>query len=373
MKVLILGVDGFIGHSLAHRILTTTDWQVTGLDCAAKRIKPLLKYPQFSFRQDDLSICRDWIDAQIRASDVVLPLAACALPSEYIRNPIAIFELDFEENLRIVRQCFYSGKRVIFPSTSEVYGMCQDQHFNEETSPLVLGPISKERWMYSCGKQMLDRVIWAYGSQGLQFTIFRPFNWFGPNLDDISSSGKGSARVVTQFLGHLLRGEPIYLVDGGQQRRCFTYIDDCIDALMKILHNPGGVANHRIFNIGNPNNDLSIRELALSIVSVLAKFPGWQRVLETNDLQIESGSDYYGQGYQDVNARRPDITLARTLLGWEPKVTMLEGLEKTIAYYLGQEFQYSSPRLSNQDMVVGIERSLESFVSTAASAKEASA
>ena len=339
MKILILGIDGFIGHSLAHRILTTTDWHIVGLDRFGNRVKPLLDHPRFYFRQDDLTTCRDWIDQQIGACDVVLPLAACALPSQYIQDPIGIFQLDFEENLRIVRQCFTRGTRIIFPSTSEVYGMCPDESLNEETSSLVLGPINKERWIYSCGKQMLDRVIWAYGSQGLQFTLFRPFNWFGPNLDNIHNSEKGGARVVTQFLGHLLRGETLYLVNGGNQQRCFTYIDDGVDALMRILRNSNGVADGRIFNIGHPGNGFAIRELAYVMADILAEFPGWSHIQETKDIQVEAGAKYYGQGYQDVQLRRPDITLAQTLLGWKPTVSLEEGLRRTIAYYLERDFQ----------------------------------
>lgn len=339
MKIFILGANGFIGNGMVHRILTTTDWQVVGVDLGADRLEPFLHNPKFHFRQGDMIADRDWVDAQIQDCDVVVPLAACALPSQYINDPLAVFELDFEENLRIVRQCFEKGKRVIFPSTSEVYGMCEDESFNEETSPLVLGPISKQRWIYSCGKQMLDRVIWAYGLRGLQFTLFRPFNWFGPNLDNIQNSGKGRARVVTQFLGNLLRGEPIHLVDGGHQRRCFTYLDDSIDALMRILENSNGAADGQIFNIGNPNNNFSIAELAQMLVSILAEDPEWEHINRTKELQTESGNQYYGQGYQDVQVRCPDITLARTLLGWEPTVSMEEGLRKTVAFYLQQNAQ----------------------------------
>ena len=87
------------------------------------------------------------------------------------------FELDFEENLRIVKMAAKYGKRVVFPSTSEVYGMCPDREFDEDSSPLVYGPIRKERWIYSASKQLLDRVIWAMGNaNGLRFTLFRPFN-----------------------------------------------------------------------------------------------------------------------------------------------------------------------------------------------------
>ena len=172
-----------------------------------------------------------------------------------MKEPLRVFGLDFEENLKIVRLCEKYGKRLIFPSTSEVYGMCPDEEFDEDESPLVVGPINKQRWIYSISKQLLDRVIWAYGfQQGLRFTLFRPFNWIGPKLDDltIEPEKEGSSRVVTQFISNLIHGEPIRLVDGGAQKRCFTYVDDGIDGLMKIIENKNDVCNGQIFNIGNP-------------------------------------------------------------------------------------------------------------------------
>jgi nucleoside-diphosphate-sugar epimerase len=343
VKVLILGVGGFIGQNLARRILGTTDWHVVGLDRAAGAADGLLDDPRFSFHEDDLVACHSWVDEQIGASDVVLPLAALARPIAYVRDPLAVFELDFEENLRIIRKCFETDTRVVFPSSSEVYGMCADRSFDEGSSQFVLGPIEKERWMYSCCKQMLERVIWAYGARGLKFTVVRPFNWFGPDQDDIQTAENGSARVITQFLGHLLRGEPIRLVDGGHQRRCFTYVDDGIDALMRILHNKGEAATGRIFNIGTPFNDVSIGELVSIVANVLAEFPGWHDVERALEVRIESGSVYYGPGYEDVQARRPQVALAAGLLGWQPVVPLRAGLRNTIAYHLDQPLSGDRP------------------------------
>ena len=102
----------------------------------------------------------------------------------------------------------------------------------------MLGPIDKPRWIYACAKQLMDRVIHAYGMQeGLDYTLFRPFNWIGAGLDSINTAKEGSSRVITQFLGHIVRGEPIKLVDGGTQKRAFTYIDDGIAALLTIIAN----------------------------------------------------------------------------------------------------------------------------------------
>jgi len=336
MKVLILGVNGFIGNALTERILGTTDWSVSGLDIASDNIEPFLGHPRFTYLEGDIAINKEWIEYQVKKCDVVLPLVAIATPAAYVRNPIAVFELDFEENLRIIKQAARYKKRVVFPSTSEVYGMCPDAEFDEERSNLVYGPIHKQRWIYSCSKQLLDRVIWAYGKSGLQFTLFRPFNWMGPHLDDVDSPKEGSSRVLTQFLHNILYGEPIKLVDGGTQRRSFTYISDGIDCLMKILENAGGAADSGIFNIGNPANDLSVRQLAEALVAAVAAHPNFGRkALDTPIIEVSSG-DYYGEGYQDILTRVPSIRRAREILGWEPRVPMDEAIRRTVAFYLDQ-------------------------------------
>jgi nucleoside-diphosphate-sugar epimerase len=335
MKVLILGANGFIGHSLTLRILADTRWEVFGMDIGTDRISEHLGHPRFHFLEGDLSINREWIEYHVKKCDAVLPLVAIATPRVYVERPLDVFELDFEENLRVVRQAVKYDTRLIFPSTSEVYGMCPDGAFNEDSSPLVLGPIAKQRWIYSCAKQLLDRVIWAYGrDRHLRFTIFRPFNWIGPNLDDIEAPKEGSSRVVTQFLGHLLRGEPLRLVDGGRQRRSFTYIGDGIDALMRIIANEGGGADGRIFNIGNPENDCSVRELTDLMIDVLSEFQGYQDLRSRTLIEEVSAAEYYGADYQDMPARVPDITAARKHLGWSPQVGLREALRRTIAYYV---------------------------------------
>ncbi|MBI5906142.1 MAG: bifunctional UDP-4-keto-pentose/UDP-xylose synthase, partial [Deltaproteobacteria bacterium] len=253
----------------------------------------------------------------------------------YVERPFSVFELDFEENLRIVRQVHRYGKRLAFPSTSEVYGMCADAEFDEEKSPLVLGPISKERWIYSCSKQLLDRVIWAYGRQGLSFTLFRPFNWIGPRLDSIETAKEGSSRVVTQFIADLYLGEPIRLVDGGRQRRCFTYVDDGISGLMKILENRGGCATGQIFNLGNPKNDHSIRELAGMLRTLYAKHPRSRGKKVPPIVEVDS-KRFYGEGYQDIQTRTPSIRRAQERLGWAPKVPMRVALRKTLDAFLAE-------------------------------------
>src|SRR5579862_3127953 len=155
--------------------------------------------------------------------------------------------------------------------------MCADAEFDPERSDLVLGPINKPRWIYACAKQLMDRVIHAYGEQdGLDYTLFRPFNWIGAGLDSINTAKEGSSRVITQFLGHIVRGEPIKLVDGGTQKRAFTYIDDGIAALMRIIANEGGIASGKIYNIGNPANNFSVREIAGMMLDLALEIPEYR-------------------------------------------------------------------------------------------------
>jgi nucleoside-diphosphate-sugar epimerase len=335
-KLCILGVNGFIGHHLSKRILAETDWDVYGMDMASERITDLLANPRFHFFEGDITINREWIEYHIRKCDVILPLVAIATPATYVREPLRVFELDFEANLPIVRSCVKYGKRILFPSTSEVYGMCEDEEFDPYASNLVLGPIDKQRWIYSCSKQLMDRVIWAYGSmEKLDFTLFRPFNWIGAGLDSIHTAKEGSSRVITQFLGHIVRGEPIQLVDGGTQKRAFTYIDDGIAALMKIIENRNGVASGRIYNIGNPKNNFSVRELAQMMLDMAKTYPEYRKNAARVKLVETSSAKYYGKGYQDVRNRVPKIDNTRKDLGWSPKVDMKTALRHIFDAYRG--------------------------------------
>lgn len=333
-KVLILGVNGFIGHHLSQRILRETDWQVFGMDMQDDRIAELRGNPRFTFFEGDITINREWIEYHVKKCDVVLPLVAIATPATYVREPLRVFELDFEANLPIVRACVRHRKRVVFPSTSEVYGMCRDPEFDAETSELVLGPIGKPRWIYACAKQLMDRVIHAYGmEQGLDYTLFRPFNWIGPGLDSIYTPKEGSSRVVTQFLGHIVRGEPIRLVDGGAQKRAFTYVDDGVGALLTIIANPGGIATGKIYNIGNPANNVSVRELATMMLAIARRIPEYRDNAAKVTLVETTAGAYYGAGYQDVQNRVPKIDNTMRDLGWAPQVTMEDALARIFDAY----------------------------------------
>ena len=246
MRLFVTGINGFIGTHLLDAVLTTTDWQVSGFDIASTNLAPYEGNSQFSFRRGDIFKDNEALEAEVIKSDAVIPLAGIAKPAYYVKKPVWTFELDFEQNLKMVRLCVKHNKRIIFPSTSEVYGMSSGEELKEDESPLTgmsageelkedespltTGPVVKMRWIYSCAKQMMDRMIFAYGYEaGLQFTIFRPFDWIGPRLDTKRDAEEHRARSVTQMLYDMIHRRRISLVNGGEQRRSFTWVGDGIE------------------------------------------------------------------------------------------------------------------------------------------------
>ncbi len=333
-NVLILGVNGFIGHHLSKALLATGKYHIHGLDMQNDRIADLIDHKGFNFFEGDVLINREWIEYHVKKCDIILPLVAIAVPTVYVTDPLRVFELDFESNLEIVRYCVKYKKRLIFPSTSEVYGMSKDAAFHPYESNLVYGPIDKQRWIYACSKQLLDRVIYAYGEhEDLDYTLFRPFNWVGPGLDNMNTPKEGSSRVLTQFLGEIVRGENIRLVDGGTQKRCFTYIDDGISALMKIIENKNGIASKKIYNVGHPENNVSVKELAETMLASARSREGFKANAMKTQLVEQKAEQYYGKGFQDVQNRVPWIDNTRAELDWTPKYTLKQAIDLTLNFY----------------------------------------
>ncbi len=336
-KVMILGANGFIGSALTSSILRNRPWEVYGIDLGDDKLRGLESDPRFHFVEGDITINREWVEYHVKKCDVVVPLVAIANPAQYVLDPLRVFELDFESNLAVVRHCVKYRKRLMFPSTSELYGMSPDSVLDEETSPLTYGPINKQRWIYAASKQLLDRVIYAYGVRdGLDYTLFRPFNFIGPNLDNIDEPKEGSSRVFTQFLSAVFHRRTIKLVDGGSQKRSFTYIDDAIDCLLRMMDNPEGKASQRIFNIGNPNNCVSIDDLAHRIVRISGEFPALAERAKATNIEAVTADAYYGKYYQDIQVRVPRIDAVREALGWTPTTDLDTAIRSTIAYYVNK-------------------------------------
>jgi UDP-apiose/xylose synthase len=342
-KICVLGCGGFIGSHLLDRLLARGECTVIGIDLDSSKIKRHIGNPAFTFVQldiGDIALVRGLLEQ----CDIVVSLAALCMPSLYNTIPIKVIEQNFNLPYAIAAMCTELKKWLIHFSTCEVYGRTVTSYsknaagrdgipFVEDATPLVLGPIRAQRWTYACAKQLLERALYAFHCEkGLDFTIIRPFNFIGPRMDFIPGvDGEGVPRVVACFMEALFKGEPLKLVDGGKNRRAFTYIDDAVDAVMAILDNPRN-AKGRIFNIGNPRNETTIEDLANRMKRLYESLAG--PCCRTSGIVSVTAGEFYGEGYEDSDRRIPDITKARSHLGWEPKVSLNEALERTIKGFI---------------------------------------
>lgn len=350
MNILNLGAGGFIGSHLT-RCLLAEGHHVSGIDIHADKIEDCRPHPNFTYRELDISTSDAKLRDLIRDADLVIDLIAHANPGIYVQKPLDVFRLNFVENLKIAEACVAFDKRLIQFSSCEVYGktvgsiqpeMLKDPNdpllalFSEETTPFILGPVNKHRWIYSCAKQLLERVLHAYGLEDkLNYTIIRPFNFIGPEIDYLPTEGEGVPRVFSYFMEALLNGSAMKLVDGGHQQRCYTYIDDAIDCIVKIIENSDNTCDREIFNIGSPGNEVSIRELALLMQELYVDVFGGS-AQDLPPIEDISAEKFYGKGYDDSDRRIPDITKAQTLLNWQPRHTVRQTLELSMQYYLKQ-------------------------------------
>lgn len=337
MKILVTGINGFIGSHFLDYAIEKTDWEVLGIDISDSYVNRHIGNPRFTFHQLDIKGNQAQLRSLLSQSDLAILLAGIARPAEYIQHPMKVFELDFEYNYQMVKMCADVGVRIIFPSTSEVYGQGSDVPMNEEKTNLVLGPICETRWIYSNAKQMMDRVISALGQErGLKYTIIRPFNWTGPRLDTFAHAEQHQARALTQMLYDVLYRHEIVVAGDGCQKRSFTWIGDGIEAMASIIK-ADDAACGKIFNIGNPDNNCSIKEFAQKLLSILKEYPETAPAARETVLKTEPYVKYYGTNYADIANRVPDISNIKSVTGWSPAVSTDDIIRRTIEYMLNED------------------------------------
>lgn len=301
-RVVITGGAGFVGTSLCERFLAD-GWSVVAVDnlCTgrADNLAHLQQNPDFQ-----LEIC-DVSQGLSVPGDVatVLHFASPASPFDYLAMPIETLKVGSAGTLNALELARTKGARFLLASTSEIYGDPLE-HPQRET---YLGNVSSigPRSVYDEAKRFAEAATMAYRrSFGTDTRIIRIFNTYGPRLkpDD--------GRVVTAFLAQALRGEPLTVFGDGGQTRSFCYVDDLVEGIVRVLERGDGMP----YNLGNPN-EFTIMELAERVQELL----GPQRIL------------YRPLPADDPKQRQPDIRRAREELGWEPKVQLREGLEKTLA------------------------------------------
>lgn len=334
-RVAVLGAGGFIGSHLVPGLLERFDCQVDAIDidlnkleCRDSRVRRILG------RVEDLEL----VEQVTRQCQVVISLTALCNPAQYSTIPLEVIDASFTHLLPLVTRCAERQVRLIHFSTAEVYGRRAldaegepTESMNEDESCFLLGPIGRERWTYACAKQLLERVIWAHGRHGtLPFTIIRPFNTIGPRMDYLPGiDGEGTPRVLACFMNALLRGQRLPLVNGGQQRRAFMDVSDMVEAVCRVLERPKQ-SNGQIFNLGNPDNDVSIAELARLLSDSYATLMPER---EPASFEVVSAEAVYGPGYDDTQERVPDVSKARQLLGWKPLKSLADTLPPIVRDY----------------------------------------
>lgn len=337
-RIALLGCGGFIGSHFLDLVLGDPAYEVEGWDQEAGKIRHHLGHPAFTFRGGDL-YADPALEARIAACDVVVSLAALCNPSQYNTRGVDVIESNYSLPRRIADLCARHGKWLIQFSTSEVYGQtlahwtsghagtggagdsAPPSHYelDEETSPLLMGPASAQRWSYAAAKQLLERSIVAlHREKGLPYTLIRPFNFLGTRMDYLPGlDGEGLPRVLACFTAALLERRPLTLVDGGHARRTFLAVEEAVHALKLMLERPG-MAKNRIFNLGNPSNEVTIRGLAEMMREIAAEIAGDETLAATPLVEVPA-LEFYGEGYADSDRRMPRIDRARNLLGWSPE------------------------------------------------------
>jgi len=331
-RICVLGGGGFLGSHLVEALLARERCEVTVVDTSLAKLQVAAEDERRLRRVEATVQDVDMLRREVEACDLVVSMTALCNPSLYNTRPREVIEANYSDLVPLVDLCTEQKRWLVHLSTCEVYGRPGDDDavMNEEQSPLVLGPVNRERWTYACAKQLLERVIWAQGRHhGLPWTIVRPFNVIGARMDFLPGiDGEGIPRVLACFMGALLSGEPLKLVDGGRSRRSFVDVGDFTEALLLLLRNPGACQGE-IVNIGNPDNELSIAELA----RMMARVYGRRRGGDEPRLQDVTSEAFYGEGYEDVSRRIPDISKIRRL-GWRPTTTLEQMLPGIIDDYV---------------------------------------
>jgi UDP-glucose 4-epimerase len=314
MKVLITGGAGFVGSHLGDAFLARGD-EVVALDlCGEAKIRHNLDNPRFTYVQDTI-LDSDVLETLIYQCDLVYHLAAVVGVEHYVSDPFKGLNVNVNGTQNVLKYATRYKKRLVFSSTSEIYGRNPKVPFAED-SDRVLGPTSIDRWAYSTSKAVGEHFCFAYRQMGLQPVIIRYFNVYGPRLDAVD---KG--RVITVFLGQLLRGKDITVVGNGQQTRCFTYIDDAVRATVNAGLKDEAVGG--IFNIGT-DRETTLLELAETMIRL---FGGKSKI------QFVPQEKMFGPNFEDVSRRVPDVTRMNRILGVKAGTSLEAGLRKTIDWF----------------------------------------
>ncbi len=318
MKALLTGGAGFVGSHLAEALLARGD-TVHVLDNLSTgsmdNIGHLKGRERFHYIVDTVMNERVVAEAVDRV-DVVYHLAAAVGVKLIVESPVNTIETNVHGTEMVLKVASKKKKKVLIASTSEVYGKSEDVPFREDAD-LVLGATTKGRWSYACSKAIDEFLALAYWKEkGLPVVVFRLFNTVGPR-----QTGR-YGMVIPNFVKQAVQGEPITVYGDGTQSRCFTYVSDVVEALVKLAEHPAAVG--QVINIGNDHEEISILDLARRVK---------ERTRSASPIEMVPYDKAYEEGFEDMPRRVPDLTKVRALLGYEPKVHLDEILDRVAEYF----------------------------------------
>jgi UDP-glucose 4-epimerase len=321
LSVLVTGGAGFIGSHLCERLLTSGA-EVTCLDNLSsgrlRYLSAIRREKRFRLIEGDI-LDPKTVNRALKGVDAVCHLAARVGVKHYVEHPIEVIRTNVFGTHNLLEACRRKKlKRFVFASTSEVYGKNSEMPLNEE-SDRVLGPPDIDRWCYSTSKSIDEHLCHSYAREyHIPLVVLRYFNTYGPRQESSDYGG-----VVSIFTRRVLDDQPPQVHGDGKQTRSFMFIDDAIDGtLISIVRSE---AEGEAFNIGNPV-ETTILELAKIIIRVAGK---------EGELKPEfiPHNEFYGGSYEDLTRRVPGISKAKRVLGFQPRVPLMEGLQMTLEWY----------------------------------------
>ncbi len=314
MRVLITGGAGFLGSHLTDAFLAR-EADVTILDVIGDvKVRHHLGNPRFRYVRDSV-LNADILDGLVARSDLVYHLAAVVGVEHYVGDPYEVLNVNVNGTQAVLKAAYKHNRKVILASTSEVYGRNPRIPFSEDDDR-VLGSTRRDRWCYATSKAAAEHFCFAYQRLGLPVVVLRYFNVYGPRLDKLDVG-----RVVTIFMGQVLRSEDVTVIGDGTQTRCFTYVDDAIRATVAAGLEPAAVG--QICNVGS-DEEVSILELARTMIRVAGS---------PSEIRFVTPEAIYGDSYEDVPRRVPSLRRMHDILGVRAETSLREGLRRTIAWF----------------------------------------
>jgi nucleoside-diphosphate-sugar epimerase len=315
MRILITGGAGFLGSHLSDAFISRGD-EVFVLDTGSiAKVRHLLDEPRFHYIHDTI-FNLELLDGLAAKVDLIYHLAAVVGVEYYVADPYETLNVNVNGTQNVLRAAYKYNRKVVFSSTSEVYGRNPKVPWREDDDR-VLGATTIDRWCYSTSKAVGEHFCFAYHKLGLPIVVLRYFNVYGPRLDRIDVG-----RLFTIFMGQLLRGADLTVIGDGSQTRCFTFVSDAVGAT--VAAGLKSAADGHALNIG-----VDVETSVLEFARLMLELYGGAK----SKVRFVTQEEIYGKSYEDIPRRVPDNAKMRKLLGVEPKVSLREGTAMTMEWF----------------------------------------